>query len=298
MHEDTHSSEVHYERSLKFAIWLTLAFFAVEVAGGLISGSLALLGDAGHMLRDFFALFISLTAIRLSRKVPTPARTFGYHRLEIFAAFLNGVMLVGISIWIILEAWQRFSEPPPIKSLPMLGVAVMGLAVNAFIAYKLHGSHDLNIRSAFLHVMTDLVFSLAVIGAALWIYFTGQTIVDPVLSMVIGVVIAVSAVSIIRDSIRILLEYTPKDVDLDQVIQDIESTENVENIHNVHIWSLCSHINAMSAHVLTGLNSLDKIEQVKAEIREKLVKYNIKHAALEFECEACSDKGKLRKLIH
>jgi cobalt-zinc-cadmium efflux system protein len=180
----------------------------------------------------------------------------------------------------------------------MLVVAVLGLAVNAIIAFKLHGSHDLNIRSAFLHVMTDLIFSLAVIGAAVWIHFTGQTIVDPVLSLVIGVVIAVSAVAVIRDSVRILLEYTPKGVNLEKVIQDIESTANVESIHDVHIWSLCSHINAMSAHVLTGLLSLNEIEKVKEEIRKKLIRYNIKHVTLEFECEACKNEDKLRKLIH
>ena len=298
MHENHHTTEAKYETSLKFAIWLTLTFFAVEVAGGLISGSLSLLGDAGHMFRDFFALIISLTAMRLSRKVPTPTRTFGYHRLEIFAAFLNGIMLIGISVWIIYEAWQRFSAPPPIKSLPMLVVAVLGLAVNAIIAFKLHGSHDLNIRSAFLHVMTDLIFSLAVIGAAVWIHFTGQTIVDPVLSLVIGVVIAVSAVAVIRDSVRILLEYTPKGVDLEKVIRDIESTANVESIHDVHIWSLCSHINAMSAHVLTGLLSLNEIEKVKKEIRKNLIKYNTKHVTLEFESKPCSDERKLKKLIH
>jgi cobalt-zinc-cadmium efflux system protein len=298
MHEEKHTPDSHYEKSLKFAIALTLVFFAVEVAGGIISGSLSLLGDAGHMLRDFFALFISLTAIRLSRRLPTPTRTFGYHRVEIFAAFLNGLMLVGISIWIFYEAWQRFAEPPPIKSLPMLGVAVMGLAVNGFVAFKLHGSHDLNIRSAFLHVMTDLIFSLAVIGAAVWIHFTGRTIVDPVLSMVIAVVIAGSAVSIIRDSTRILLEYTPKDVDLDQIIREIESVDAVDSIHDVHIWSLCSHINALSAHILTGLRNLDEIEAVKTSLREMLVEYNIKHATFEFECEACKDESKLRKLIH
>ncbi len=298
MHEEKHIHDNHDEKSLKFAIALTLMFFAVEVAGGIISGSLSLLGDAGHMLRDVFALFISLTAIRLSRKLPTPTRTFGYHRVEIFAAFVNGLMLVGISIWIIYEAWQRFSAPPPIKSLPMLGAAVLGLAVNGIVAFKLHGSHDLNIRSAFLHVMTDLIFSLAVIGAAVWIHFTGQTIVDPVLSLLIGAVIAVSAVSIIRDSARILLEYVPKDIDLGQVIREIESMDGVESIHDVRVWSLCSHINALSAHILTGLRRLEEIEAVKTNLREMLTKYNIKHATFEFECEACKDEGKLRKLIH
>ena len=297
MHQDSTGAD-HYEKSLKIAIVLTLFFFAVEVAGGIFSGSLSLLGDAAHMFRDFFALFISLTAIRLSRRVPTPTRTFGYHRVEIFAAFLNGVMLAGISVWIFTEAWQRLSQPPPIKSLPMLVVAVLGLLVNGFVAFKLHGSHDLNIRSAFLHVLTDFVFSLAVIGAAVWIHFTGQTIVDPVLSMIIGLVIAVSAVSIIRDSVRILLEYTPKDVDMEQIVRDMESIEGVESIHDIHIWSLCSHINAISVHVVTDLKKLEEMDAVKNEIRSRLAVYNIKHATLEFECEACEDESKLRKLIH
>ena len=275
------------EESLKLAIILTSLFFGVEIIGGLVSGSISLLGDAGHMFRDVFALVISLSAINIAKKLPTKKKTFGYHRLEIFSAFFNGLLLFGMSVWIFWEAYSRFFSPKPIESTVMFVVALVGLLVNLYVAVRLHGSHDVNVRSAFMHVFTDTLSSVAVIFASVWIFFTNQTFVDPVLGIAIGVFILYSAFTIIRDSVRILLEFTPKNVHFDRVMKDIESVKGVDEVHNVHLWSLCSNINVIDAHIYTTESDMSRIESMKEEIKQKLRKYNIKHATLEFECEEC-----------
>jgi len=290
--------EIHYEKSLKLAILLTFFFFIVEVIGGFISGSLSLLGDAGHMLRDVFALLISLSALNISKKLPSKRKTFGYHRVEIFAAFLNGFFLIAIGLWILWEAFQRIETPQPIKSIPMLVVAFIGLGVNLYIAFKLHGSTDLNVKSAFYHVVTDAAFSLAVIAAAILIYLTNKTIFDPILSAAISIVIIFSAVKLVKESVIILLEFAPVDVDFDEVIQDILQVKGVQGVHHVHLWSLCSNINVIDAHIYTRVKLLSEIEKIKKEIKRKLKKYNIKHATFEFECEECIIPDEITEIEH
>jgi len=290
--------EIHYEKSLKLAILLTFFFFIVEVIGGFISGSLSLLGDASHMLRDVFALLISLSALNISKKLPSKRKTFGYHRVEIFAAFLNGFFLIAIGLWILWEAFQRIETPQPIKSIPMLVVAFIGLGVNLYIAFKLHGSTDLNVKSAFYHVVTDAAFSLAVIAAAILIYLTNKTIFDPILSAAISIVIIFSAVKLVKESVIILLEFAPVDVDFDEVIQDILQVKGVQGVHHVHLWSLCSNINVIDAHIYTRVKLLSEIEKIKKEIKRKLKKYNIKHATFEFECEECIIPDEITEIEH
>jgi cobalt-zinc-cadmium efflux system protein len=277
------------ERTLKIAIFLTSAFFAVELAGSIASGSLSLLGDAGHMLRDVFALTVSLSAVMIAKRIPTKEKTFGYHRVEILAALLNGILLVAISGWIFWEAYMRFLAPQPVQSGIMFVVALIGLLVNIFVAFTLHGSHDLNVRSAFMHVLTDMISSVAVVFAAVWIMFTGQTMVDPILGTLIAVLVLFSAFQIIRDSVHILLGFAPKDVNFNQMIKDMESVKGVDGVNNVHLWSLCSNVNIIDAHVLTKEPNMSKIESMKAEIKSRLEKYDIKHATLEFECEECRE---------
>jgi len=286
------------EKSLKIAIALTFIFFVVEVIGAIISGSLSLLGDAGHMFRDVFALFISLSAINIAKRLPTKTKTFGYHRIEILAAFLNGILLIGISGWIFWEAYQRFFAPQPIHSTTMFFVALIGLLVNLYVAVKLHGSPDLNVKSAFLHVLTDALSSVAVIFASIWILLTNQTIIDPILGIAIAVFILFFAFTIISDSIRILLEFTPKDVSFDDVIKDIQSVEGVQGVHDVHLWSLCSNINVIDAHIFTLDPDVLRIETIKKEIKKKLEKYNIKHATLEFEWEECVEDDEIKRVKH
>jgi cobalt-zinc-cadmium efflux system protein len=277
------------EKSLKIAVILTAAVFAVELAGSWLSGSLSLLGDAGHMLRDVFALCVSLGAVIIARRLPTKERTFGYHRVEILAALLNGILLIVISGWIFLEAYQRFFIPAPIQGLAMLLAASAGLLVNVLVALSLRGSHDLNVRSAFVHVMTDLFSSVAVVFAAVWIQFTGQAAIDPVLGVIIAGLVLISALRIIRESVHILLGFAPRDVDFGRVIRDMESVPGVEGVNNVHLWSLCSNVNVLDAHVLTNQADMRKVEKMKNEIKQRLEKYRIKHATLEFECEICKE---------
>ncbi len=289
---------MHIEKNLKLAIGLTFIFFLVEVAGSLVSGSLSLLSDAGHMFRDVFALLLTLSAIVISRQLPTEQRTFGTHRVEILAALLNGVILLGISLLIMWEAVHLLAQPRPVRSGVMLVVAIVGFAVNLFIAFRLHGSHDINVKSAFLHVLTDTLSSVAVIVAAVIIFFTGFVLVDPILSLVISFVILVSAALLIRDSARILLEFTPKGTDPKKIAKDIEAVEGVEGVHNMHIWSLCSNINALDAHILTKQDSMEKVEHIKSEIKKKLERHGISHSTLEFECRECMVNGALARLDH
>ncbi len=286
------------ERSLKVAIILTSVFFVIEVIGGLKSGSLSLLGDAGHMFRDVFALVVSFGAIKVAKKLPTKTKTFGYHRIEIFAALINGLLLLIIGGWIFYEAYQRFFSPRPIESILMFLVAFLGLLVNLYVVWKLRGTHDLNVKSAFLHVLTDTFASVAVICAAIWIFFTGQTIVDPILSIVIAFIIVFSAFMVIRDSVWILLEYAPRDVDLEEVIETINNIKGVDGVHDVHLWSLCSNINVLEAHIYTKEPDMGRIELIKREIKNQMLKYDIKHATLEFECEECLEKCCTQDMNH
>lgn len=278
-----------YRKSIKIALLITTFFFLVEVAGGLLSGSLALISDAGHMFSDLFSLLLSLGAMNLALQLPTKQQTYGYHRVEILAAFINSILLILLSTFILWEAYQRFLNPTPVQGGLMLIVACIGLAVNLGVMFLLHGSHNLNIRSAFLHVVGDTISSVAVIAAAVWISFTGQVIADPILSGFIAVLIVISAVRILRETLIIFLQFTPQLVDFDDVVADMTSVKGVEGVHHVHLWSLCSDINVLDAHVYSCERDLDKTEQMKQEIKERLKKYRILHSTLEFECNECKE---------
>lgn len=291
-----HEGETVPKGPLKIAIILTAAIFIAEVAGGIISGSLALLGDAGHMLQDVFALILSLGAMVIAERLPTPSRTFGYHRVEIGAAVVNGFFLIAVSLLIVFAALARFENPHPVDSTVMLGVAVIGLVANLIAVYVLHGSQDLNVKSAFLHVLGDTLSSVAVIAAAIWITFTGQTFVDPLLSIAIAILILVSSFSLLREAFSILLQFAPRDISTDDVIRDIESVPGVNGVHNVHLWSLCSNINVLDAHVYSCETDVRRLEKIKDEIKHRLDKYRIKHSTLEFECEECRDCRTVREL--
>jgi cobalt-zinc-cadmium efflux system protein len=280
-----------FRKSMKIALLITVIFLLVEIAGGLLSGSLALISDAGHMFSDVFSLLLSLGAMTLALQLPTKERTYGYHRGEIFAAFINSLLLIGVSAGILWEAYQRAINPAPVQGGLMLIVACIGLGANLWVIFLLHGSHNLNVRSAFLHVVGDTISSVAVIVAAVWIALTGQVMIDPVLSAFIAVLIVISAVRILRETIAILLQFPPQSVDFDAVIADMISVNGVDGVHHVHLWSLCSDINVLDAHVYSCERDVKKIEQMKQEIKERLKKYRILHSTLEFECDECKDCG-------
>jgi cobalt-zinc-cadmium efflux system protein len=194
-----------------------------------------------------------------------------------------------VSAGILWEAWQRLVNPAPIQSSLMGAVAVAGLIANIAVACLLHGNHNLNVRSAFLHVIGDTISSVAVIAAAFWIAFTGQVIVDPILSVFIAVLIIISAAGILRETIAILLQFTPRAVDFDAVIANVTSVNGVAGVHHVHLWSISSDINVLDAHVFSCEKDMGKIEEMKRDIKKRLEKYHIHQSTLEVECEECKN---------
>ena len=281
----------NFKKPLQLALVITALFFIIELAGGLFSGSLALVSDAGHMFSDVLALLLSLGAIALAARLPTKERTYGFLRAEIFAAFINSLLLMAVSGVILWEAYQRFLHPAPIQSGLMGIVAVTGLIANIAVAFLLHGSHNLNVKSVFLHVIGDVVSSVAVIVAAVWIALTGQVIVDPLLSGFIAVLIIASAAGILKETIAVLLQFTPRSVDFDAVVADMTSVEGVAGVHHVHIWSLSTEIHVLDAHIYSCEPDVVKIAGMKQEIRKRLEKYHIHHSTLEVECEECENSA-------
>lgn len=281
-------------KNLKIAILLTTIIFVLEVIGGIFSNSLALLSDSAHVLMDVIALLLTYGAIRISARPSNSNMTFGYHRFEIFAALLNGLTIIAIAIFIFYEAYERILDPPSVKGKEVLVVATIGLLVNAWVALKLHGHHDLNIKGAYLHVIADALASLAVIAGAIVIIFTGNASIDPVLGLVIGVMLLYGALKLVYGSVHILLEFAPGHVDADTLESVLTEIDGVKGIHDIHIWSICSHIHAMSAHVL-----VDRIHVQQTEILIKNInktvkeRFQILHTTLQFECAECvlSDDG-------
>ncbi|MFA5268920.1 MAG: cation diffusion facilitator family transporter [Methanoregula sp.] len=286
-----HGREPHRDDTslVSQAVILTFIFFVIEAVGGYFSGSLALFSDATHMLSDLSALLLTYGALRLAQKPPTTGRTFGYHRVETGVALINALLLILTGIWILYEAFQRVFSPPAVQVSVMLPVAIAGLLINLYIAFRLHGSHDLSVKSAYLHVLADTLSSVAVIVAGIWIMFTGDMRVDPVISALISLFIIASALPLLRESDAIILQFAPRDVDLSVLVADLESVPGVESVHNVHLWSLCSHTNVLDAHVYTCMERVVDQEIIKQEIKRRLGKYHVWHSTLEFECKECKD---------
>ncbi|HPR42375.1 MAG TPA: cation diffusion facilitator family transporter [Candidatus Methanofastidiosa archaeon] len=286
------------ESSFRVAIALTLIFFALEILGGIFSNSLSLLSDAGHMFRDAFALLISYSAIRISKRLPSSTRTFGYHRVEIFAALINSLMLFAISIVIVNEAIKRIGSQPEIDTPVMLAVALMGLAINLYIGYKLHGNDDINVKSAYLHVLSDALSSLMIVIGSISIYFTGNRVIDPVISILIVVIIVMSSFGIIRSSLRILLEFTPEGIDMDMLLESLEAIGGVVEVHNVRLWSICSNLNSFDAHFVINDQMLHDAEAIKGRIRQVLSDNGIQYSTIEFECERCKTPDTIGPSLH
>lgn len=255
-----------------------------EAVGGWLTNSLALLADAGHMLTDVAALSLTLAAIWFAERPATPRKTYGYYRLEILAAFVNGIALVLLSLWIIYEAFERWQSPPEIKGFGMTAVAAGGLAVNAVAAYLLHSDHkhDLNIRGAWLHVMGDLLGSVAAIAAGLAIIAFGWNWADAVCSVAISVIIIAGAWRLIIDSVNVLLEGTPVHINIAAVEQAILDTEGVSSVHDLHVWTISSGIEALSAHISHD-DSVVHTELLSA-VRTKLHdSFGIDHLTIQME---------------
>ncbi len=297
-HDEDHD-ESSVEKGLKVAIALTASFMLLEIFGGYISESLALLSDAGHMFRDAFALAISLFAINISKRLPTKTKTFGFHRVEILAALINGFFLLVVSVLIFFKGYERLLNPREVMGAEMFIVALIGLLVNIYIATGLrHGHSDLNVRSAYLHVIGDTLSSVGVVIGAIWIYFTGQYFVDPLLSFMIAGIIVFTSIGLVREALTILLEFTPEGIDIDDVIAEMKSVDKVKDVHSIHLWSVCSNVNVMDAHVYVDEELLGETGYIIERLNEKLEKFNIKHTTFQIECEECEGACRFNELCH
>ena len=288
-------------KSLLFAIALTAIILVVEVAGGFLTNSLALLSDAAHVLTDLVSLFLALLAIVLASYPATDTRTYGWHRSEVFVAFINGATLIAISAGILYEAALRIMTPEPVGSIGMLAAAGFGLVVNLFVVHKLqgHGEHDLNMRSAFLHVVGDVLISLGVIIGAVIIYYTGWLMVDPILSIIFSLVILRGAGLVLYDASHILLEGAPKGMDINKVVGEIKKVEHVVDVHRVHLWSICSNISAISAHILIDPDYHGERKRIINDINCMLVSdFHITHSTLQLEKGQCEFNNLVCDIAH
>lgn len=290
------------EKRFILSLSLTALILVAEVVGGIWTGSLALLSNSAHVFLDLFALGLSFFALRISARPADDAHTYGFHRIEVLAALFNGLTLAVISIGIFYEAWQRWQRPEPVKSVEMLVIAVIGLIVNVLVAFVLGGhSHehdehagaaagreDLNLKSAFLHVLGDAISSVGVILAAILIWRTGWGWVDPLTSVLIGLIILVSSWRVLKSSVHILVEGVPEGISLDDVQLAMAGVGGVLEIHDLHVWNLCSGHIALSAHVTIPDTGSPSAENIMKSLKEVLVsRYGIEHTTLQFECKAC-----------
>jgi len=280
------------EKKLLLILAFNVTLMVLEIVGGIVSKSLALLSDAGHMLTDSLAVFLSYLAIHWSRRPADHRKTFGYHRAEILVALANGVALAAIAGYIFYEAVLRFFNPQEIKTGILLAVAAIGLAGNLFGLFILKGeSHEnLNVRSAFFHILADTLSSVGVILGGVIIWYTGWYLVDSLIGVLIGGIVLRGAVDLVMESGEILLEATPRDIDIALLRQEVTQIHGVEDLHDIHIWTIGSGMRALSAHVLTDNISTRESQEIACLIRALLgEKFNITHTTLEMECETCGD---------
>jgi len=295
-HHHNHSGHNHgfqkNRKALLIAIAVTGAIMVVEIVGGFLANSLALLSDAGHMLTDVSSLVLSLIALQLAARPSSPTRTYGFYRMEILAALINGATLILISAFIFYEAYHRLKAAEAVDSLTMLGVAAIGLVANGIAAWAMLPSsrENLNIRGAYLHILGDLLSSVGVLLGGSLIYFTDWYWVDPVLSVGICIVILRGAVLLVKESVNILLEAVPKDVDLNEVQRALRTLPGVKDTHHVHLWTISSGIYALSAHLLIDNLMMSETGKIIQEVNRLLLnKFRISHTTLQLECENCQE---------
>jgi cobalt-zinc-cadmium efflux system protein len=277
------------KKRLAIVLGLTTAYLIAEVVGGVLTHSLALLADAGHMLTDVAGLGLAILAIQFAERPATPERTYGFYRVEILAALTNAVVLIGISIYILYEAYQRFRNPPEIQSGAMLGVAAVGLVVNIVGIYLLRAASEesLNMKGAYFEVMSDMLTSIGVIAAAMIMLTTGWYYADPLISAGIGLFILPRTWLLLRDAVGVLLEGTPTDVNLAALREAIGTVAGVADVHDLHVWSLTSGVNALSVHTVLADHGLH--DEVLAAVQKRVTAdFKIAHATVQVECKGCS----------
>ena len=280
---------VESRRRLTLALAITTVVMVVELVGGWLSGSLALLADAGHMLADAAALAVALFAAWIAQRPATPQRSFGFMRLEILAALVNGAVLIAIAIGIGLEAWRRLQSPPPVNGGLLLGVAGVGFVANVAAVAILHRGHQhsLNQRGAYLHVIGDLLGSVGALAAGAIVLATGWTLADPLISVLIGTLVLVSAWRLVKESTDVLLEATPSHIALSDVHDRIASVPGVDSVHDLHLWTVTSGVVAMSGHLVVR-NPTDN-QPVLEEIQGRMRALGINHVTVQVEREPICD---------
>jgi len=300
----THSHTHHHHHApagknaglrLGLSLGLTFAFVFVEVIAGLWSNSLALLTDAAHNFTDVVALGLSWYALRIATRPAHAGKTFGYHRSGILVALFNAASLVLISFGIFSEAWQRIQTPPEVESGILIGVGLLAFIINLFTAWlvKEGSEHDLNMRSAFLHLMGDVLSTLGAVAAGVVILFTGWNWLDPLVSVLIGVLILWNAWGILRQAVNILLESAPSDIDMQAMLTDLKAVPGVKDVHDLHVWSLTQTMRMLSAHIVTNDQPISAGAALQQTINQMLSeRYKIVHATLQLEC-ACCQSGSL-----
>ena len=285
-----HSPAGKNKRNLKIVFCLTAVYLVAEVIGGLLTNSLALLADAGHMFTDVAGLGLALFAINFAERPATPERTYGYYRVEILAALTNALVLIGISLYILYEAYERFRDPPEVASKTMLLVAAIGLAVNiaGIFILRAGSAESLNLKGAYFEVLSDMLTSIGVIIAGIIMWTTGWYYADPLISAGIGLFILPRTWILLREAVGVLLEGTPSDINLTAVREAIGKVDGVADVHDLHVWTLTSGVNALSVHVVPsdGATHDGVLEAVQRCVTSN---FKIAHATVQVERRGCSE---------
>jgi cobalt-zinc-cadmium efflux system protein len=279
-------------KRLALSLGLTFAFVIVEVGAGILGNSLALLTDAAHNFTDVVALALSWYALRIAARAAHAGKTFGYHRVGILVALINSTTLILIALGIFYEAYQRFLSPPAVDATILIGVGALAFFVNLGTAWlvKSGSQHDLNLRSAFLHLMGDVLSTVGAVTAGIIIAFTSWNWLDPLVSVLIGAFILWNAYGILRQAVNILLESAPESVDIDSMVSDLRKVKGVRDVHDLHVWSINENLRALSAHIITDDMLVSADLPIQRDVNAILArKYNIRHATLQLECECVGE---------
>ncbi|MEM3832755.1 MAG: cation diffusion facilitator family transporter [Thermoprotei archaeon] len=284
MHDDSLVHKYKEDNKLLLVLGISIALFAFEVIGGIISNSLALISDAGHVLTDIFALTLSFLAIKISHRLPTNKMTYGFHRIRIIAAFINGLLLFLLSFYIFYEAYVRLFNPPEVLPMLLLVFAMIGLLVNLYMVLILKQTADLNVKSAYYHVVTDTLQSVTVIAGGVIIMTTKMYITDTIISIIIGIFILRGGVHIVKNAIDVLLESVPANIRLEDVKETLMRVDGVKDVHDIHVWCITPEIMMLTCHVAITDSNLNSATEILSRINLLLKeKYNISHSTIQIE---------------
>jgi len=292
--EKEHEAE---QRSLKIAIVITVGMMILEMLGGYFSNSLSLFSDAWHMFTDASALILCFISGKIALKSPTLDKTFGYYRVEILSALINGLSLLVVVIYIFYESIMRLIFPIEVKGFEMLIITIIGLFANLIsMAVLEKGMHGLNVKSAFLHVLSDTLSSVGVVGAAVIIFFTQWYFIDPLMSIIVGIIIVYTTGKMLKEVVHILLEGVPSSIKLDNVVKTILSVQGVKEVHDIHIWSVTSYIHNLTAHLVVNKEDLSDMNSIMNDIKNRISdEYGITHTTIQIETEDYQEVGNVHR---